>query len=195
MTAQAQVSANRKRAAARLAVVQALYEMDLTEASPDAVIAAFLKDRWAARVSDPAMTEVDGGLFAEVVRAVTERQAALDLAVNDALSERLQVDRLEVLLRAILRAGAYELSARPEIPASVIINEYLEVAHAFFGGKEPGLVNAVLDRLARSMGRAEGRNAGSGPSLPDAEPERCVEADAGGAAPAPQAPPDDRRER
>lgn len=197
MTTEARVFANRKRAAARLAAVQALYELDLTEAPLDAVITAFLKDRWANRVSDTDIAEYDGGHFAEVVRAVRERQGDLDIAVGGVLSDRLQVDRLEVLLRAILRAGAYELSARHDIPASVIINEYLEVAHAFFGGKEPGLVNAVLDRLARSLGRAEGGPAATGTPADRAEPERGVgeEAEADGDQPSPRDEPLGTRER
>ncbi len=155
MTPGVAVSAKRKRSAARLAVVQALYELDVSGTSTDTVIAAFLKDRWLESVSDPAMVEFDAAHFAEVVRAVAERRIALDLAVSEALAEKLQVERLEVLLRSIFRAGAYELSARHDIPTSVVINEYLEVAHAFFSGKEPALVNAVLDRLAKSMGRGD----------------------------------------
>lgn len=159
MTTKVKTSPGRKRTAARLAAVQALYEMDVAEASPDAVIGAVLKDRWLQSVSDPSIAEVDPPHFAEILRAVAERREAIDVALNEALAERMQVDRLEVLLRAILRAGAYELSARHDIPAKVIINEYLEIAHAFYSGKEPGLVNAVLDKMASSMGRGDGGGA------------------------------------
>ncbi|MBL8660553.1 MAG: transcription antitermination factor NusB [Rhodospirillales bacterium] len=170
-------SANRKRAAARLAVVQALYELDVSEASADAVITAFLKDNWLESVSDPGMTAFDAPHFGEVVRAVEARRPALDAAVNAALAAKLQVERLEVLLRSILRAGAYELSARYDIPANVIINEYVEVAHAFFGGKEPALVNAVLDSLAKSMGRGE--SDGATATRPNDPAESDSDADAG----------------
>lgn len=172
-------SANRKRAAARLAVVQALYELDVSEASVDAVITAFLKDRWLESVSDPGMTAFDAAHFGEVVRAVETRRPALDAAVNAALSAKLQVERLEVLLRSILRAGAYELSARYDIPANVIINEYVEVGHAFFGGKEPALVNAVLDSLAKSMGRGESDGVAAIRPNPNDPAEPDSDADAG----------------
>jgi N utilization substance protein B len=119
-------AAARRRSAARLAAVQAIYEMDLAGTTADVV-------------------------FAEVIRAVGARAEALDLAIDAALAEKLKVERLEILLRAILRAGGYELSSRPDIPAKVIINEYLDVAHAFFTGKEPALVNAVLDRMAAAI--------------------------------------------
>lgn len=155
MSARSQGSTGRRRTAARLAAVQALYEMDVADASADTVIGAMLKDRWLKSVSDPDIAEVDEAHFTEILRAVATRSEALDLALNASLAERMRIERLEVLLRAILRAGAYELSARMDIPASVIINEYLDVAHAFYSGKEPGLVNAVLDRTARQMGRDE----------------------------------------
>lgn len=195
MTAQAPLSANRRRAAARLAGVQALYELDLTNASADAVIAAFLRDRWAESVGDPSIAPIEGGLFAEVVRAVTARQSALDLAINEALTHRLRVERLEVLLRAVLRAGAYELSADHETPASVIINEYLEIAHAFFGGKEPALVNAVLDRLARSMGRRDVGDTATPPPAGFGGSERGSGEQADVPGPLPVTGPDESRER
>jgi N utilization substance protein B len=151
MSSEIKTLASRKRSAARLAAVQAIYEMDLAGATADAIIAAFLKDRWFETKEGPALAEPDAAHFAAVLRGVAARRDALDVAVNDALAQRRQVDRLEILLRAILRAGAYELSACRDIPTKVVINEYLEVAHAFFGGKEPALVNAVLDRMAAGL--------------------------------------------
>ena len=79
----------------------------------------------------------------------------IDRGLSSALSADWPLERLEVILRAILRVAVYELLARPDVPARVIISEYLDIAHAFFAGKEPGLVNGVLDRLARSI-RSEG---------------------------------------
>jgi N utilization substance protein B len=76
------------------------------------------------------------------------------------------IERLEIILRSILRAGAYEILARPEVPVRVAISEYLDIAHAFFAGKEPGLINGVLDRLARTA-RSDGMRGearGSGPA-------------------------------
>lgn len=153
MTAEPKADA-RKRSAARLAAVQAIYEMDLAGTTPDVVIDGFLRGRWG-EAAEADLAELDPAHFAEIIRAVAERREALDVAVDGALAEKLKVERLEILLRAILRAGGYELSSRPDIPAKVIINEYLDVAHAFFTGKEPALVNAVLDRMAAAMGRGE----------------------------------------
>ncbi len=151
MTVEVRQAAARRRSAARLAAVQAIYEMDLAGTTPDVVIDEFLRGRWKAGLGEADLSDLDPGHFAEVIRAVGARGEALDLAIEAALAEKLKVERLEVLLRAILRAGGYELSSRPDIPAKVIINEYLEVAHAFFTGKEPALVNAVLDRMAAAM--------------------------------------------
>ncbi|HSO43151.1 MAG TPA: transcription antitermination factor NusB [Rhodospirillales bacterium] len=164
MTADLRPSAARKRSAARLAAVQAIYEMDLAGTTPNVVIDEFLRGRWKAGVGEAELAELDPAHFAEVIREVAARREALDVAVEGALAEKLKVDRLEILLRAILRAGGYELSSRPDIPAKVIINEYLDVAHAFFSGKEPALVNAVLDRMAASMGRDEKTTASGGTS-------------------------------
>lgn len=151
MTVEVRPAAARRRSAARLAAVQAIYEMDLAGTTADVVIDEFLRGRWKAGLGEADLTDLDAGHFAEVIRAVGARAEALDLAIDAALAEKLKVERLEILLRAILRAGGYELSSRPDIPAKVIINEYLDVAHAFFTGKEPALVNAVLDRMAAAI--------------------------------------------
>lgn len=156
MTVEAKPASARKRSAARLAAVQAIYEMDLAGATAEVVIDGFLRGRWKAGLGEAELADLDAAHFAEVIRAVGTRADALDVAIDGALADRLKVDRLEILLRAILRAGGYELSSRPDIPAKVIINEYLDVAHAFFTGKEPALVNAVLDRMAAALGRDDG---------------------------------------
>lgn len=162
-----------RRSATRLAAVQALYEMDVTGAGADPVLAEFMSRRWALTQSGGAdaphapgpttawdsaegnapLVAPDLDYLADLVRGASARQAELDAAIGPALSGDWTVPRLEALLRAILRAGAYELIAHPEIDAAVVIDEYVEVAHAFFAAKEPNLVNAVLDRLARA-GRA-----------------------------------------
>jgi N utilization substance protein B len=154
--------ASQKRSVARLAAVQAIYEMDLAGGAADQVIDGFLRGRWRESAPEAALGELDAGHLAEVIRAVAERREALDVAIEAALAEKLKVERLEVLLRAILRAGGYELSSRHDIPAGVIINEYVEVAHAFFSGKEPALVNAVLDRMAAGLGRTDKAGPGAG---------------------------------
>lgn len=142
----------RRRSAARLAAVQALYEMDMVGAEADAVLTAFLQQRW--RLDDPGggpMAEPDGDLLGDLVNGVATRRQELDALISGALVKGLALERLETLLRVILRAGAYELTTKPDVPAAVVINEYVDVAHAFFDDKEARLVNGVLDRLAHEI--------------------------------------------
>lgn len=141
----------RKRTVARLAAVQALYQIDLSAAKPEAVIAEFVKHRLGREVDGQNYGEADAALFADIVSGVAARQDDLDRTISSVLTPDWPLARLETVLRAILRAGAYELVARPDVPARVAISEYLDVAHAFYAGKEPGLVNGVLDRLAHRL--------------------------------------------
>ncbi len=159
------------RRTARLAAVQALYQMEFTGASARQAIGEFVRHRLAdAGEADPeasgeaAMEAPDRLLFAAIVEGVKSRTDELDTMITSALSGEWKVERMEVILRAILRAGAFELFARPETAPAIIINDYVDVAHAFFTQKEPGLVNAVLDRLGRGLRpeMEEGRRAGTG---------------------------------
>ena len=138
-----------KRSAARLAAVQVLYQMEMTGTDTERALQD-AKDRRAAepkgRMADP-----DSSLLNQVVRGVAAQLEDIDGHVGQALSSDWTVDRLEAVLRAIVRAGAWELSARPQTPARVCISEWVDVAHAFYSGPEPGLVNAVLDRLAQTL--------------------------------------------
>ncbi len=162
------------RSAARLAAVQALYEMDMVGAPADAVLAEFLNKRWRLDADDadrdgerdgkenagPAgaarpMIEPDTGWLDDLVRGVSGRLEELDGLIGPALSGELSLERIEALIRAILRAGTYELAAKPEVPAAVIITEYLDVVHAFFDDKETRLVNGILDHLARKLRAGE----------------------------------------
>jgi N utilization substance protein B len=138
--------------AARLAAVQALYQIELgAGASEDAL----------AMVLASGATLDESGLFAEadpeiasiIVRGVSQPQMIerLDTMIDGALATGWSVARLEILMRAILRAGVFELLERPEVPLKVVINEYVEVAHAFFDRGEPGMINAVLDKLGRIL--------------------------------------------
>ncbi len=145
------VAGTRRRSVARLAAVQALYQIDLSGAKPEAVIAEFLKHRLGREIDGEHYGEADTALFGDIVRGTVEHQADLDRAISAALTPDWPLDRLETVLRAILRAGAYELMARGDVPARVAISEYLDIAHAFFAGKEPGLVNGVLDSLAHVL--------------------------------------------
>jgi len=152
------------RSAARLAAVQALYDAEITGANADSLLKDFIDHRIGGRAlinnEDEGETEVDLAsadpiLLAAVVRGALERAEQLDEVVANALTGDWHVERLESVLHAILRAGAFELTAMPETPARVVISEYVDVASAFYGGPEPGLVNAVLDRIARVVRAAE----------------------------------------
>jgi N utilization substance protein B len=147
-----------RRSAARLIAVQALYEMEIAGAPADAVLRQFMERRWRRRSEEESgisLAEPDPRLLAVLVRGVAERLAELDQAIGGALDKARPLERLEVLLRAILRAGTYELLCQSDVPARVVIDEYMNVAHAFFAGKEPNLVNGVLDRLAHVLRREE----------------------------------------
>lgn len=151
----------RRRSAARLAAVQALYEMDVAGADADDVLEEFLQKRWRLGLAgetpestdsgEEPLTDPDEEWLGDLVHGVATGCEELDGLIGMALSGDWTVDRLETLLRVILRAGAYELAKKPDVPAAVVITEYLDVAHAFFEGKETGLVNGVLDHLARKL--------------------------------------------
>jgi transcription antitermination protein NusB len=147
--------AGRKRTASRLAAVQALYQIDLTGASPATAIIEFTRHNLGGNAPDESFGDADNQLFAELVEGTAARREDIDRGISSVLTADWPLERLEIILRAILRVAVYELLARPGVPARVIISEYLDIAHAFFAGKEPGLVNGVLDRLARSI-RSEG---------------------------------------
>ena len=151
----------RRRSAARLAAVLALYEMDMAGAEADQVLEEFLQKRWrhyggGEDTPDAAtMTEPDNEFLGDLVHGVSTRCQELDGLINQALSGERTVDRLETLLRVILRGGTYELSSKPDVPTAGVITEYLDVAHAFFDDKGVSLVNGVLDRLAHNLRAGE----------------------------------------
>lgn len=148
-------SAKARRTAARLAAVQALYQIDLTGAAAEAVIAEFVHFRFGHEIDGDRYVTADPGLFADIVRGVATRGGEVDRLLVGVLDARFALDRLELPLRAILRAGAFELMAHgAAVPAAIVLNDYVDVAHAFFAGKEPGMVNGVLDRLARTLREA-----------------------------------------
>jgi N utilization substance protein B len=145
----------RKRSAARLAAVQALYQIELSSGSPANVVMEFIKHRLGGGGGGDTPGVADEALFADLVEGASARRDELDRQISAALTPDWPLARLEVILRAILRAGTYELIARPDVPTRVAISEYIDIAHAFFAGKEPGLVNGVLDRLARTLRPAD----------------------------------------
>lgn len=148
---------DRARGSARLAAVQALYELEMAGAPTDSVLAEFLDDRWRPSPDGPApekegdLVKPDEDFFCELVRGTSARHDEIGRLIGEALSGGWTLERLEPLIRNILRAGTYELLARSDIPLRVVITQYVEVAHAFFADKEPALVNGVLDQLARTL--------------------------------------------
>ena len=148
----------RRRSIARLAAVQALYQLEMsqteagsTTSDVEKVIREFARFRLGQEVDGERLGEADEKLFADIVRGAASRQRDIDGMLRDALSDEWPLERVETILRAVLRAGAYELLARADVPVRVVITEYIDVAHAFFAGREPSLVNGVLDRLARMV--------------------------------------------
>lgn len=135
------------RRRARLGAVQALYQMELTGAPVERVVPEFVAHRFGAEGEDLPPADIE--LFRDLVLGAVRRQSEVDRAIARALARGWTLARLDSTLRALLRAGAYELIARPDVPVAVAVNEYVELAHAFFSGGEPGFVNGVLDRIAR----------------------------------------------
>ncbi|HYE50849.1 MAG TPA: transcription antitermination factor NusB [Azospirillaceae bacterium] len=144
-------SAKARRSAARLGAVQALYQIDLTGAAPEPIITEYVTWRLGQELDGDRYVTPDGELFAQIVRGVASRGADVDQLLGGALDKQWPLERLETLLRAILRAGAFELLSGTGTAARIVINDYIDVAHAFFAGREPGMVNGVLDRVARSV--------------------------------------------
>ena len=140
-----------KRSAARLAAVQALYQMDLAATSLNDIVAEFERHWMGREVEGEQYLPAEAAFFREVVRGVVAEQRKLDPLIDAALVKGWPLKRIETVLRAILRAGAYELDHRRDVPARVVVSEYVDVAHAFVDADETGMVNAELDQLARQI--------------------------------------------
>jgi len=138
-----------KRGAARLAAVQALYQMDVGGTTLDDVVAEFESFRLGREMDGDQYRDADFNWFKDLVSGVVRDQREIDPDIHDALLEGWPLSRIDTTLRAIMRAGVYELKNHTDVPTAVVIAEYLDVAHAFFEGEESKLVNGVLDRLAR----------------------------------------------
>lgn len=132
------------RHAARLAAVQALYQMELAGSGAEEVTEEFIAHRFQEFSEQP-----DADFFSAIVAGVPAHQVEIDRAIAACLAENWTMARMDSILRAILRAAAFELIARRDVPAKVVIDEYVALAGAFFSGDEPGFVNAALDRMAR----------------------------------------------
>lgn len=140
-----------QRGAARLAAVQALYQMDVGGTGVLEVVTEYEMHRLGKELDGDLYRQADAAWFRAIVSGVVEQQLTLDPVIRSSLTEDWPLSRLDSTLRAILRAGAYELANRKDVPVAVIVTEYVDIGSAFFNDDEPKLINAVLDRVARKM--------------------------------------------
>jgi N utilization substance protein B len=144
-----------RRGAARLAAVQALYQMDIASTGVNDILAEF-ESHWIGREVEGAQyLPAEAAFFRDVVSGVVREQRSIDPLVDEALARGWPLKRIEAILRAVLRAGAYELGYRSDVPGRVVVSEYVDVANAFVDKEETGMVNAVLDQLARHFRKDE----------------------------------------
>tara|TARA_R110002020_G_scaffold20374_24_gene69609 strand:+ start:3072 stop:3599 length:528 start_codon:yes stop_codon:yes gene_type:complete len=144
-----------QRGVARLAAVQALYQLDITRAPVADVVAEFELFRLKQDIEGASLRDLDLAWFRGIVTGVVTDQREIDPKVNEALAADWPLKRVDATLRAMLRCGVYELLRRADVPARVVITEYVEVAKAFFDGDEPRIVNGVLDRVGRQIRPSE----------------------------------------
>ncbi|HWT51902.1 MAG TPA: transcription antitermination factor NusB [Caulobacter sp.] len=137
------------RSVARLAAVQALYQMEVSGAGVDSVIREFSEHRFDRDVEGEQLAAADETFFAELAKGVVTNQAKVDQGIVKRLASGWRLERLDATARAVLRAGAFELMFRPDVPTEVVINEYVEIAKSFFEGPESGFINGALDAIAR----------------------------------------------
>ncbi|MCB1491732.1 MAG: transcription antitermination factor NusB [Rhodobiaceae bacterium] len=151
------------RSAARLAAVQALYQMDIAGTGIDSVLDEYETYRLGQEIDGEQYAPADAAHFRAVVSGVVTDQVAIDRTVNAILADNWPLARIDSILRALLRAATFELKGLPDIPSRVVINEYLDIAGAFFDAEEKSLANGVLDRAARQI------RAGDATLAPDRE--------------------------
>jgi N utilization substance protein B len=141
----------KSRSAARLAAVQALYQLDMERTPIPSLLHEFHQHRLGAEIEDTQYAEADVDLFNDLVRGVDARREEIDGLIAGKLATGWSLARLDRTMLQILRTGAYELLARPDVPRATAINEYVEVAHAFFAAREAKFVNGLLDAVAREV--------------------------------------------
>ncbi|OYX04530.1 MAG: N utilization substance protein B [Caulobacter vibrioides] len=137
------------RSVARLAAVQALYQMEVSGAGVDSVIREFGEHRFDRDVEGEQLAAADETFFADLAKGVVANQNKIDQGIVKRLASGWRLERLDATARAVLRAGAFELMYRPDVPTEVVINEYVEIAKSFFEGPESGFINGALDAIAR----------------------------------------------
>ena len=140
---------SRSRSAARLAAVQALYQQEMEGTPVARLLKEFHDHRLGATIEDARYHDAERDFFDDIVSGVDARRGDIDQAITAHLAEGWSLERLDRPMRAILRAGAYELIARPDVPVGSVISEYVDVAHAFYDKRESGFVNGLLDSIAK----------------------------------------------
>jgi len=140
---------SRSRSAARLAAVQALYQQEMEGTPLPRLLHEFHQHRLGATIEDETYHEAEGDFFDDVVTGAEARREEIDALIGERLAEGWTLQRLDRPMRAILRAGAYELIARADVPVATVISEYVDVAHAFYDKRESGFVNGLLDAIAK----------------------------------------------
>jgi len=150
-------SDGRSRSVSRLTVVQALYQMELSGQDSESAIAEFLEHRIGKVIDEMELAEADHKYFAGILRGVVERQDEIDRALARATGKTWSYDRIDAMMRAIFRAGSFELISSVNVPVKVVLAEYLNVASAFFEDKSDELtfISGVLHRIARDVRPAE----------------------------------------
>ena len=146
---------SRSRSAARLAAVQALYQQEMEGTPLPRLIKEFHDHRLGATIEGASYHEAERDFFDDVVSGADARRGEIDALIGQRLAEGWTLERLDRPMRAILRAGAYELIARPDVPVASVISEYLDVAHAFYDKRESGFVNGLLDAIAKEARSAQ----------------------------------------
>ena len=144
---------SRSRSAARLAAVQALYQHDMEATPLPRLLREFHEHRLGASIEDEQYHEAERDFFDDIVSGVEARRSDIDSAIAGKLASGWSLDRLDRPMRAILRAGTYELISRTDVPVGTVISEYVDVAHAFYDRKESGFVNGLLDAIAKDVRR------------------------------------------
>ena len=139
------------RSAARLAAVQALYQHDMEGTPVPRLLKEFHDHRLGATIEDAQYHDAERDFFDDIVTGAETRRAEIDALISGKLAEGWSLERLDRPMRAILRAGAYELIARADVPVGSVISEYVDVAHAFFDKRESGFVNGLLDAVAKEV--------------------------------------------
>jgi transcription antitermination protein NusB len=142
---------SKSRSVARLAAVQALYQLDMEKSGIAKLLAEFHAHRLGAEIDDVQYAGAEVDFFDDIVSGVDARRAEIDTMIESKLGDQWKISRLDKTMLQILRAGIYELIARPDVPKASVIGEYIDVAHAFFDEKDAKFANGLLDAVAKDV--------------------------------------------